>query len=257
MATNSREPRTKTQEEDSKNTEEAIKTDIKEESIESIAQSLTFINIDDWQDILPILDPSRLKLTKEEYSLINARIAVKEFQILHNIYEFLGNLSTNQCMLDRLIQLFVISKIGAILLQFKQNRIQAILTALQVQGSMYTALVNAIATVAGLIPSVAFNPVANVKWSAVFTTLTTALALTGTEIGNLKTNLRNLIRDNEFCIKSCLCPDTIPLGVFKEGVEQNHNEQIQVALAKLEELINKELDELLKQEIITMKKENN
>ena len=239
--------RTKEEEKDSKANEEASKTTNKKESTERDVQPLTellaFINADDWQDIISLLDPSRLVLPKENYELINARIAVKEYNILHNIYEHLSNLSTDRCNQDRLIQLFIISKIGAILLQFKQNRLNVLQTMLQIQATMYNNVVSALAQLANLIPSVAFNPVANLKWSAIVTALLTALTLIGTEIGNIKNNIRNLIRDNEFCIKSCLCGEIIPLGV-DSNVELKHVE-INKMVESLNQMISKELKEFL------------
>jgi hypothetical protein len=239
--------RTKEKKEDIKVSEKAIKDINKEESTQSnvqpLKQILAFINADDWQDIISLLDPSRLVLPKENYELINARIAVKEYNILHNIYEHLSNLSTDPCNQDRLIQLFIISKLGAILLQFKQNRLSILQSMLQIQANMYTTVVNALASVANLIPSVSYNPIANIKWDAIVGALLTALALIGTEIGNIKNNIRNLIRDNEFCIKSCLCRDIIPLGM-DSSIELKHDE-INNMIKTLTSMINKELKEFL------------
>jgi hypothetical protein len=240
--------RTKKEEEDPQINKEVSKDTNKEESTQSdvqpLKQILAFINADDWQDIISLLDPSRLVLPKENYELINARIAVKEYNILHNIYEHLSNLSTDPCNQDRLIQLFIISKLGAILLQFKQNRLAVLQSMLQIQANMYTTVVNALAGVANLIPSVSFNPIANIKWDVIVATLLTALALIGTEIGNIKNNIRNLIRDNEFCIKSCLCGEIIPLGM-DSSVELKHDE-INNMIKTLTSMIDKELKEFLK-----------
>jgi hypothetical protein len=246
MATNQSD-RTKEEKEDSKISKETSKDTNKEESterdVQPLKQLLAFINADDWQDIISLLDPSRLALPKENYELINATIAVKEYNILHNIYEHLSNLSTDRCNQDRLIQLIVISKIGAILLQFKQNRLSVLQGMLQVQANMYTTVVNALASLANLIPSVAFNPVANLKWDSIVAALLTALSLIGTEIGNIKNNIRNLIRDNEFCIKSCLCGDIIPLGM-DSSVELKH-EEINSMIKILQDMVNKELKEFI------------
>jgi hypothetical protein len=239
--------RTKKEEEDPQINKEVSKDTNKEESTQSdvqpLKQILAFINADDWQDIISLLDPSRLVLPKENYELINARIAVKEYNILHNIYEHLSNLSTDPCNQDRLIQLFIISKLGAILLQFKQNRLAVLQSMLQIQANMYTTVVNALAGVANLIPSVSFNPIANIKWDVIVATLLTALALIGTEIGNIKNNIRNLIRDNEFCIKSCLCGEIIPLGM-DSSVELKHDE-INNMIKTLTAMVDKELKEFL------------
>jgi len=239
--------RTKKEEEDPKANEKTSESTNKEESIEPnvqpLKQILSFINAYDWQDIISLLDPSRLVLPKENYELINARIAVKEYNILHNIYEHLSNLSTDPCNQDRLIQLFIISKIGPILLQFKQNRLAVLQSMLQIQANMYTTVVNALSSLANLIPSVSFNPIANVKWSTIVGALLTALALIGTEIGNIKNNIRNLIRDNEFCIKSCLCRDIIPLGM-DSSVELKHDE-INNMIKTLTSMVDKELKEFL------------
>jgi len=239
--------RTTKEEEDLKTNKEASENTNKEESTKSdvqpLNQILAFINADDWQDIIGILNPSRLVLPKESYELINATIAVKEYNILHNIYEHLSNLSTNVCNQDRLIQLFIISKLGAILLQFKQNRLAVLQSMLQIQANMYTTVVNALASVASLIPSVSFNPIANIKWSTIVGALLTALALIGTEIGNIKNNIRNLIRDNEFCIKSCLCGEIIPLGT-DSNIELKHDE-INNMIKTLTAMVDKELKEFL------------
>jgi isoleucyl-tRNA synthetase len=228
---------------DKKASENIDKKESTERDVQPLNQILAFINADDWQDIISLLDPSRLVLPKENYELINARIAVKEYNILHNIYEHLSNLSTNVCNQDRLIQLFIISKLGAILLQFKQNRLAVLQSMLQIQANMYTTVVNALASVASLIPSVSFNPIANIKWSTIVGALLTALALIGTEIGNIKNNIRNLIRDNEFCIKSCLCNEIIPLGM-DSNIELKHDE-INNMIKTLTAMVNKELKEFL------------
>jgi hypothetical protein len=239
--------RTTKEKEDLKANEKVSESTNKEESIKSdvqpLSQILSFINADDWQDIISLLNPSRLVLPKENYELINATISVKEYNILHNIYEHLSNLSTDRCNQDRLIQLFIISKLGAILLQFKQNRLAVLQSMLQIQANMYTTVVNALASLANLIPSVSFNPIANVKWDAIVATLLTALALIGTEIGNIKNNIRNLIRDNEFCIKSCLCGDIIPLGM-DSNIELKHDE-IKEVIKVLTSMVDKELNEFL------------
>jgi hypothetical protein len=239
--------RTQKEEEDIKANKEISKDTNKKESIKSdvqpLKQILDFINADDWQDIVGILDPSRLVLPKENYELINARLAVKEYNVLHNIYEHLSNLSSDPCNQDRLIQLFIISKVGAILLQFKQNRLSILQSMLQTQANMYTTVVNALSSVANLIPSVSYNAVANIKFDAIVAALLTALALIGTEIGNIKNNIRNLIRDNEFCIKSCLCGDLIPLGM-DSSVELRH-EEINSMIKTLTSMVDKELKEFL------------
>jgi len=256
MATN-KSDRTKEEEKNTKANEEASKAANTQESterdVQPLSQLLAFINADDWQDIISLLDPSRLVLPKENYELINARIAVKEYNILHNIYEHLSNLSTDRCNQDRLIQLFIISKIGAILLQFKQNRLNVLQTMLQIQATMYNNVVSALAQLANLIPSVAFYPVANLKWSAIVTALLTALTLIGTEIGNIKNNIRNLIRDNEFCIKSCLCNEIIPLGL-DSNVELKHDE-IQAYITRLTKIMDKELQDFLEGKISERAKE--
>lgn len=239
---NSGKDRGKKEEEDSKASKEDNEASIEEKSAKSTFQSiLSLIDAKDWEDIIGNLVPSRQVLTKEQYELINSQIAVKEYVILHNLYEFIKNLSLDQCSLDRLIQLLVISKIGAILINFKQVRLQTLTQLVQIQSTMYNTVVNAIATIAQLIPSVSFNVVANLKYDSVFIALTTALALIGSEIGTLKNNIRELINDNEFCIKSCIC-DMQRVQIVASDKEVDHVKALDNVLKQVASIVEREIN---------------
>jgi hypothetical protein len=165
---------------------------------------MSFTPSDNWDSILNQLgDPAKWVLTKEGYSIINAFITSREFIMLANFYQFLANLSTDNNFFNILLKYIVIRGIGAILINNKQVSLNALLQALGYQKDMYVALVNVLNTLTNAIPSVAFNPIANAKWASVFSAVLVALASTGTEIGNLKNNIRAIINDDIFCLQPC------------------------------------------------------
>jgi hypothetical protein len=165
---------------------------------------MAFLPSDKWSDILNRLgSPFSWILTKEGYALINAFITSREFIILANFYQFLANQSVNATFWNILLKALLIRSIGAILINDKQVSLNALISALQVQGNMYIALVNVLNTLTNAIPSVAFNPIANAKWASVFSAVLVALASTGTEIGNLKNDIRTIINTDIFCIEPC------------------------------------------------------
>jgi hypothetical protein len=191
---------------------------------------MSFLPSDDWEDILTKLGaPDDHVLTKEGYALINAFITEREFIILANFYQFLATLSTDPNNWYVLLKFIQISKIGAILLQHKQTNLNILIEMLREQAKMYIAVVQAIAQITQITPNFnAFNIQGNLKWTAAFTALTTALALIGTEIGAIKNNIRNAIGVDPFCIYPC--PPTPPPPLSLSDVELGHKEQLNQVL---------------------------
>jgi hypothetical protein len=191
--------------------------------------SLPFNPSDQWDRIInKIGSPQDHVLTKEQYALVNAYITEREFIILANFYQFLAQLATDPNNFHVLLKFIQISKVGAILLQHKQLNLNTLIQMLQEQSKMYISVIQALAQITQVTPN--FNPFnieGNLKWSAVFATLTTALALIGSEIGNIKNNIRNQISIDPFCIYPCSPRPPSPLKT--SNVEMQH----EPALAKL------------------------
>jgi hypothetical protein len=188
--------------------------------------SLPFNPSDDWDSIISKLgSPSDHVLTKEQYALVNAFITEREFIILANFYQFLAQLATDPNNFHVLLKFIQISKVGAILLQHKQLNLNTLIQMLQEQSKMYISVVQALAQIAQVTPNFnAFNIQGNLKWSAVFATLTTALALIGSEIGNIKNNIRNQIAIDPFCIYPC--PPTPPSPLAVSNTELQHEQAL-------------------------------
>jgi len=192
--------------------------------------SLPFNPSDDWDSIISKLgSPSDHVLTKEQYALINAYITEREFIILANFYQFLAQLATDPNNFQILLKFIITSKVGAILLQHKQANLNALIEMLREQSKMYISVVQALAQIAQVTPN--FNPFniqGNLKWSAVFATLTTALGLIGSEIGAIKNNIRNAIRVDPFCIYPC--PPTPPSPLSLSDIELQHQESLKAVM---------------------------
>jgi hypothetical protein len=150
-------------------------------------------------------------------------------------------------MLERLIIFIIIKKVAPQLLQFKLNRMNAIIQTIQAQGTLYQSITQLLQTALTTIPNPVFELGRDLKWDAIVISALTALGAISLEIGNLKNNLRNLIRDNEFCIKACssTCADPIPLRLSSTEEEDNEGkrlvERIEKVNAKLERLMDLEL----------------
>jgi len=178
---------------------------------------------DNWDSILDKLgSPFNWILTKEGYSIINAFITSREFIMLANFYQFLANLSTNPNFFNVLLKYIVIRGVGAILINNKQVNLNALVSALQVQRDMYVALVNVLNTLTNTISAVAFNPVANAKWASILTAVLTALAATGTAIGQLKNDIRAVINQDIFCLTPCTVFSPLELNT-KDNVEDTRD----------------------------------
>jgi hypothetical protein len=189
---------------------------------------MSFLPSDTWDSILDRLgDPAKWVLTKEGYSIINAFITSREFIMLANFYQFLANLSTNNNFFNILLKYIVIRGIGAILINNKQVSLNALIQALGYQKDMYVALVQVLNTLTNAIPSVAFNPIANAKWASVFSAVLVALSSTGTEIGNLKNDIRTIINQDIFCLEPCTSFTMAKLELSKvEDIRDSVNEII-------------------------------
>jgi hypothetical protein len=179
------------------------------------------INPRNWEDILiGIGSPSKHVLTKENYELVNSVLNAYEYAILHNIYDFIKEASTNRCFHERLLKFLTISKIGASLSQFKQIRLNALVQALTQQVSMYNTALQQLGVVVSSfqgayilreyisitppitdlqIPNIALD----IKVSSVIATLIGALVSIGLEIGMLKNDIRSQIALDEYCLTGC------------------------------------------------------
>jgi hypothetical protein len=105
---------------------------------------------------------------------------------------------------------------------------------------MYIALVNVLNTLTTTISSVAFNPIANAKWASVLAVVTTALAATGAEIGNLKNNIRDIITQDIFCLTPCSMLSMLELKHSNVEDIRNELKDIIVKLYEQEERLRKE-----------------
>jgi len=222
-----------------------------------------------WQAFIQALgNPRNWFLTKEDFEIVKAYFSQAEANINANIMEYLRNASDDPCSIHKALQFITIRKLGTIQIQAHKNRIDAILTTIQHQSEIYKAVAQSLAQVvqsftnsyklaSGLSQFELPNIVQDLKAVGVIGILTAALTSIGIEIGNLKNDLRNLIRFNEFCIRPCRqdCRDTIPLSsrvginnIAKEHETVDYNEGIElgneseVFLRILEKLANIELE---------------
>jgi hypothetical protein len=210
--------------------------------------SIPFIPNINWEQIINIVapNPSQHILTKEDFERLNSAFTAKLYVLDYNLHEYLAQLSTDRCMLERLIIFIIIKKVAPQLLQFKLNRMNAIIQTIQAQGTLYQSITQLLQTALTTIPNPVFELGRNLKWDAIVISALTALGAISVEIGNLKNNLRNLIRDNEFCIKACspTCADPIPLRLSTEGDENEGKrlvDMIERVNAKIERLMDIEL----------------
>ncbi|MEM2607031.1 MAG: hypothetical protein QW101_08285, partial [Ignisphaera sp.] len=253
-----REENNKNAKEEITNLKEELKADISDilkEAQELYKQyrelgisSIPFIPNITWEQIINIVaaNPSQHVLTKEDFERLNSAFNAKLYVLDYNLHEYLAQLSTDRCMLERLIIFIVIKKVAPQLLQFKLNRMNAIIQTIQAQGTLYQAITQLLQTALTTIPNPVFELGRNLKWDAIVTSALVALGAISLEIGNLKNNLRNLIRDNEFCIKACspTCGDTIPLRLSNTEEDNEGKrlvEMIEKVNAKLERLMDIEL----------------
>jgi hypothetical protein len=202
---------------------------------------MSFLPSDNWASILNRLgSPFNWILTKEGYALINAFITSREFILLANFYQFLARLSTNDNFFNILLKAIVIRSLGAILINDKQIAINAIVQTIGIQKDMYIALVNVLNTLTTTIPSVAFNPIANAKWASILSAVLVAISSTGTEIGNLKNDLRAIISRDTFCLTPCT--EFRPLMLQSSNVEDIRKEYTKIIsdLKRIEREITKE-----------------
>jgi len=253
-----REENNKNAKEEIANIKEELKADISDiikEAQELYKQyrdlgisSIPFIPNITWEQIINIVapNPSQHILTKEDFERLNSAFTAKLYVLDYNLHEYLAQLSTDRCMLERLIIFIIIKKVAPQLLQFKLNRMNAIIQTIQAQSTLYQSITQLLVTALTTIPNPVFELGKNLKWDAIVASALTALGAISLEIGNLKNNLRNLIRDNEFCIKACssTCGDTIPLRL--SNVEEDNEgkrlvEMIEKVNAKLERLMDIEL----------------
>jgi len=198
------------------------------------------INASNWEQILNLIapDPSKHVLTKENEALLSSHITALEYVILRNLYDHIKDRSLDPNFYERLKKFLVILKIAPSLLQYKKNRLDAIIQAIQSQERMYIAVVNAIAQITQVTPNFsAFNIQGNLKWSAAFAALTAALSAISLEIGNLKNNLRQLINSDEFCIEPCSSSTFI--------IELSEGERIDIS--DIMDRVKKDMDIMLKQ----------
>jgi len=206
------------------------------------------INASNWEQILNLIapDPSKHVLTKENEALLSSHITALEYVILRNLYDHIKDRSLDPNFYERLKKFLVILKIAPSLLQYKKNRLDAIIQAIQSQERMYIAVVNAIAQITQVTPNFsAFNIQGNLKWAAAFATLTAALAAISLEIGNLKNNLRQLINNDEFCIEPC--SSTFILVKLSEG-ERINVDDIMDRVKKDMDIMLKQIDKQIEQE---------
>jgi hypothetical protein len=209
--------------------------------------SIPFIPNINWEQIINIVapNPSQHVLTKEDFERLNSAFTAKLYVLDYNLHEYLARLSTDNCMLERLLIFIVIKKVAPQLLQWKLNRMNAIIQTIQAQGVLYQSITQLLQTALNTIPNPVFELGRNLKWNAIVIAALSALTAISLEIGNLKNNLRNLIRDNEFCIRACSdgCASPIPLQM--DGEEGNEGKEIMEMVkkvnAKLERLMDIEL----------------
>lgn len=219
--TNERLPQSR-QEEEKKDNEATAKNPTQTSQI--IAQR--------WRDFLGNANINDLFLTKEDYELVRSVFNISEATIEYNILEYLKGRSTDPCAIQKLLNFIVVRKIGNILLQSHQTKLEALKFMLDKQTSIYQSLVNAISSIASLIPQISFNPISDLKWDAILAILIAALTATSIEIGNIKNNIRELVSVNEFCIRGCgNCDQSQLITKFKDLIDNTklYNEGIEFA----------------------------
>jgi hypothetical protein len=227
-----------------------------------------------WQAFLNALgSPRNWFLTKEDFELVKSYFSQVEANIHANVMEYLRKASDDPCSVHKSLQFITIRKLGTIQIQAYKNRIDAILQAIQYQSQMYQTVAQSLAQVvqsftnsyilqSGLSQFEIPNIVQDLKAVSVIGILTASLTSIGIEIGNLKNNLRSLIRFNEFCIRPCRpdCRDTIPISnivginkIVEHHINNEYNEGIEfgneseIFLEILEKLANLELEYLQQQ----------
>ena len=235
------------------------------------------INAVNWEQIISIFGPpDRHVLTKEDYERLNSVLGAYEYVIMHNLLDFIKEASTNACFHERLLKFITISKIGASLSQFKQIRLNAIIQAIQQQASMYSTALQQLGVVAqsfsnahilreyiSITPPITDiqlpNITIDIKVASIIATIIGALVAIGTEIGNLKNDLRSQIALDEYCLQGC-STKCIGFSSIEEAYNEyrklmsNDNEGIRLkeyadkALEWLNRLVNIEL-ELAKKQI--------
>jgi hypothetical protein len=200
------------------------------------------ISINNWEDILNIIgSPSKHVLTKENYELVNSVLNSYEYAIIHNIYDFIKDASTDKCFHERLLKFITISKIGASLSQFKQIRLNAIIQAITQQANMYNSALNQLGAVVSSFqhayilrevvnttpPSTDIqitNIAIDLKVVGIIAALIGALTAIGLEIGNLKNDLRAQIAIDEYCLTGCSTNCTSSTTIMELRAMLDNNE---------------------------------
>jgi hypothetical protein len=208
---------------------------------ESLQENISYLKdaiYPHWQAFLNALgNPRNWFLTKEDFEIVKAYFSQAEANINANIMEYLRRASDDPCSVHKALQFIVIRKLGTIQIQAHKNRIDAILQAIQYQSDMYKTVAQSLGQVVqsfsnsyvlqtGLSQFEIPNIIQDLKAVGIIGILTAALTAIGIEIGNLKQDLRTLIRFNEFCIRPCNpnCLDTPPLRtiVGMSEIADNH-----------------------------------
>lgn len=250
------EERGKAHEESGKNKtkkdEEIAKSDTRY-NINSLINSP--INARNWEEILSVIGPpSKHILTKESYHLVDSVLGAYEYVILHNIYDFIKEASTNRCFHERLLKFITVNKIGALLSQFKQIRLNAILQAITQQSNMYNTALQQLGIVAQsfanahilttILPNQfdAPNFAVDIKIASIIATLIGAIVAIGIEIGNLKNDMRTQIAIDEYCITPCSpsCLSFTSASSASKDMSMDMDE-VRIWLKRLDQL-SKELD---------------
>lgn len=224
------------------------------------------INPNNWQDVLSSIDPSRTFLTKENYEVITSILNTYEYAIIHNIYDFIKNASVSRCFHERVLKFITISKIGASLSAFKQIRLNALIEAIKQQSNMYNQALNVLSTIASSFANayilreyVSITPpvtdlqithiAIDIKVASIITTAIGAIVAIGTEIGNLKNDIRTQIAIDEYCLTACspACTSS-PFPAREEGKEGGKAIDMEVMdISKIREAFTFNEGEVLKQ----------
>lgn len=209
-----------------------------------------------WEQLQQTLTPviSQHIATKEQVELLNSALVANMFIFDYNLHKWLAKISSDKCSMERLIKFITIKKIGVQLLQYKQNRLSALLQMLQIQANMYSSVVSVFNTAYAQIRSGLFDITQDLKWDAITATLISALVAISLEIGNIKNNIRQQIADDEFCIQGCSreCRDSMTVMAKTESNEGNKVAEVaERMIAMLEEMMRIELDKA--KEVISKK----
>lgn len=206
-----------------------------------------------WEQLQNTLTPNIAQhiATKEQIELLNSALVANMFIFDYNVHKLLAKLTSDKCSIERILKFVTIKKIGVQLLQFKQNRLQALLSMLQTQANMYIAVVNAFNTAYAQIRSGLFDITQDLKWDAITATLIAALVAISLEIGRIKNDIRYEIARDEFCLQGC-SPECVTMSMAMRAGIHNANEG-----SKVEEVANKfltMLEELARLELEKAKK---